>query len=662
MDNIIGLIGYMGLTGAFIISIFTVLFAALVHFKRFSSLHGLPTVLVHTQTVLLSVAVLSLAIILQTGAYQYEQVFNAVESLMTPVERIGGLWSGQAASLLFWSFIMSAAISLGVRIGKRQVAPNQIATVILILELSLVFFLAPDIFVSSPFAKIFRLSNGELVTAFFSPTGADLLVPIDGQGMNPALRHIAMLLHPPTLYLGLIGLFLPYAFALSALLHQDHTHAWINRIFPVALIAYVFLTLGMLLGSWWAYTILGWGGYWGWDAVEISGLLPWLLLFGLLHAMRLSMHRKDAIRWVYVFSFTIVILTLFGILITRSGILESVHTYASGTMGPILTSLIMIHMSAVLFGVFRNGKSVLAHKNSDKTLGTHINRWFFRCIVVLVLIYLFGQSLPLTSQLLLGVKYSFKATDYEIYSAPLLFLLAILTALCPLADYYEAERDIFWRVLIKFLIFSMFFPIAAFFYVPFSIPIIVGFWASGFLLMSWAYAAFRDILMPIIKGKPGSVWSKRLGMVIIHLGFAMMAIGIIGVETMSNNQSLTLTPNKPVRFDQYAVTYSAQSSTYIEEGNPSYAATIIIDYHDGASKYFTPAITHYIKTGVFYPVPAIQAGFFQDIQVVVENFPSSPAADINIHIACFPLMSWIWAGGAMMAAGGVLPVFFRRMK
>ena len=663
MDNIIGLIGYMGLTGAFIISVFAVILAALAHFHRFSGLRGLPSLLVHAQTVFLSAAVMSLAILLQTGAYQYEQVFNAVESFMTPIERIGGLWSGQAASLLFWSFIMSSAISLAVTIGKRLTDQKQITTVILLLEFTLVFFLAPDIFVSNPFAKIFRLPNGEIITAIFSPAGADMLVPLDGQGMNPSLRHIAMLLHPPTLYLGLIGLFLPYAFALSALLHRDHSHAWIIKLFPVTLIAYIFLTLGMLLGSWWAYTILGWGGYWGWDAVEISGLLPWLLLFGLLHAMRLTMRKKDATKWVYVFSIAIVILTLFGILITRSGILESVHSYASGPMGPILTSLILIQMATVLFGFISNRKRIFCqNKNSEKTLTMRINRWFFWCIVGLVLIYLFGQTLPLTSQLLLGVKRTFKATDFEIYSAPLLFLLVFLTALCPLSDRYEAQRTIFWRAVIKIAIISVLFPVAALFFTPFSISIAIGFWASGFLLLSWGYTAFCEILLPIFKGKAGSVWSKRLGMVIIHLGFAVMAVGIIGVETMSYDHSLTLSPNNSAAFNQYTIIYDAEKSTLVEEHNPTYAAAIQIIDQDGATRRAMPAITHYIKTGTFFSIPAIQTGLFQDVQIVLENFPSSPAVDIDIHIAIFPLMSWIWAGGAMMAVGGVLPLFLRRVK
>jgi cytochrome c-type biogenesis protein CcmF len=663
MDNIIGLAGYMGLTGAFIITIFTIIIAILTHFKRFSGLQKLAVLLVHLQTTLLGISVTALAILLQTSAFQFEQVFTAVETLMRPMERIGGLWSGQAASLLFWSFIMSIAISLAVTIGKRLGQQKQTTTIILILEFTLLFFLAPDIFVSNPFVRIFRMPNGEILTAMFAPEGAQALLPIDGQGMNPSLRHIAMLLHPPTLYIGLIGFFLPYAFALAALLHQDSTHAWINKLFPMTLISFIFLTLGMLLGSWWAYTILGWGGYWGWDAVEISGLLPWLLSFGSLHAMRLTMRKKDVARWVYAFSFAIVILTLFGILITRSGILESVHSYASGPMGPILTSLVAIHLSLVLIAVIRGRKSILVRSvTGDSSFSMRINRWFFWTIVGLVLIYLFGQTLPLTSQLFTGEKLSFKPADYERYSAPLLFLLVFLTGLCPLADHYEMERRTFWSIFTVISILAFAFPIAALFYAPLSIAIFVGFWASGFLLLAWIYAGIRDVDLPILRGKPAKSWSRRLGMVIIHLGFAVMAVGIIGVETTAYDYSLTLSPDIPAEFEQFIFTYNTQTSIFVDKGNPIYTADITILMPNNRQITSEPTITHYVKTGMFYVTPAIKPGFFQDVQVVLNKFPPSPKSNIDIHIAVFPLISWIWAGGALIAIGGVLPLFLRRME
>jgi cytochrome c-type biogenesis protein CcmF len=151
-------------------------------------------------------------------------------------------------------------------------------------------------------------------------------------------------------------------------------------------------------------------------------------------------------------------------------------------------------------------------------------------------------------------------------------------------------------------------------------------------------------------------------MVIIHLGFAVMAVGIIGVETMAYDYSLELSPNIPAEFEQFIFTYNTQPSIFVDEGNPIYTADITILMPNNHQITSDPAITHYVKTGMFYITPAIKPGFFQDVQVVLEKFPPSSNTNIDIHIAFFPLISWIWAGGALMAIGGVLPLFLSRLE
>ncbi len=212
----------------------------------------------------------------------------------------------------------------------------------LILTVGLVFFLVPVIFITSPFDKLWQLADGSAYEAIFPTAGSGLIVPVDGVGMNPSLRHPAMLLHPPTLYIGLVGLFIPFAFAFASLLKKDKELVWIKLVYPITVFSWIALTAGMYLGSWWAYTILGWGGYWGWDAVEIAGLLPWLLSFGLIHSMQMQLRGRDFLKWINLLSGGIVFFILAGVLITRSGILEFVHAYSVGVMGPVLSILILL--------------------------------------------------------------------------------------------------------------------------------------------------------------------------------------------------------------------------------------------------------------------------------------------------------------------------------
>ncbi len=650
--DITGIIGYMGLTGAFFICVLVVLLSVFQHFRQNDAIENLLCVLTHSQTILLVIAFFSLTILLQTGAYEYEQVFNAVENSMTWVERIGGLWSGQASSLLFWSLVMSGATSLSIPIAKSLYEKGYLKTVLLILEVTLLFFILPNVFISNPFMKIWMMPTGDIATAIFPLDGASLLVAVDGQGMNPQLRHVAMMLHPPTLYLGLIGFFLPYAFALAALVNRDTEHGWIQRLFPIALGSWMFLTVGMVLGSWWAYTILGWGGYWGWDAVEISGLLPWLLSFGLVHSLRLYMRRKPFRRWVYGFSFSIVILTMFGILITRSGILESVHAYASGAMGPVLTVLVLGHLSTViLYAMSRKG--LLTEKVDKNEIGIQesLFRWFNVCLVGLVLIYLFGQILPLTSQIVYGEALSFTPENYEQISAPLLVILCIVTALCPFASLIEEDSKAFWQRIIVLDILAITFPVGALFFTEFSLEIVIGFWVVGFLFLSWVYAIFIDIILPVIQKKYARKFNKRIGMTVVHLGLAVMAVGIVGVELLTKPFDRFIAPDEPLSISGYTFNQTERDSYITDSGNVIFDETIEMIHPSGKTETITVSINHISKLGSMHAVPAISVGFFQDVQVVLKDVPLSEDSAAEIRITFFPLMSWIWAGGGLMAGG-----------
>ena len=653
--DLTGIIGYMGLTGAFFICVVVVLLSALQHFRKIDVIENILSVLVHTQTILLVIAFLSLSILLQSGAYEYEQVFNAIENSMTWVERIGGLWSGQASSLLFWSLVMSGAISLSIPISKSLSNKGYLKTVLLILEVSLLFFILPDVFFSNPFMKIWVMPTGEIVTTIFPPNGVSLLVAVDGQGMNPQLRHVAMMLHPPTLYLGLIGFFLPYAFALAALINRDADHQWVKPLFPIALSSWMFLTIGMILGSWWAYTILGWGGYWGWDAVEISGLLPWLLSFGLVHSLRLYMRGKSFRRWVYGFSFAIVILIMLGILITRSGILESVHAYTSGAMGPVLTVLMLGHLGTILLYAF-SGKNLLTEKADKNEIGFQekLFRWFNVCLVGLVLIYLFGQTLPLTSQVVYGEVLSFTPENYEQISAPLLVILCIVTALCPHAPLKEEDSHAFWRRIFVLCTLAVTFPVGALFFTGFSIGIVIGFWVVGFLLLSWGCAAFIDVIFPAIQKDYERKYNKRIGMVLIHLGLAIMAVGIMGVETLTKPYDRFITPNEPLSLSGYTFTQADRSSRIAENGDMIFEEMVEITHPNGKKQTITASINHLSKFGSLHAIPAISVGILQDIQFVLKEVPSLPGSAAEFRITFFPLMSWIWAGGGLMVTGGIV--------
>ena len=382
------------------------------------------------------------------NAFEYPIVFDSVEKSMPWIQKLSGLWSGQSSSLLFWSFILSGVILLISGITKRLIDDRFSIIVSMILGIALIFFLAPVLILSNPFEKLWQLADSSTLAAVFAPSGAGLIVPVDGVGMNPSLRHIAMLLHPPFLYLGLVGFFVPYAVSLAALIKGERQTKWVELLMPVTLAAWIFLTLGMVLGSWWAYTILGWGGYWGWDAVEIAGLLPWLLSFGLIHSLRMQLSGKDYLRWIVVFSGLIFISILSGILITRSGILESVHAYSAGVMGPVLSVFIIVSLLLYLFFIIKRSSMLKLNAAQNRsTFSDLVIRIFNYLILALVLLFFIGQTFPLTSEILTGTQITWTAEQYELYSSPLLISLLIVTAFCPLSSLYEKHNQEFWRNL-----------------------------------------------------------------------------------------------------------------------------------------------------------------------------------------------------------------------
>jgi cytochrome c-type biogenesis protein CcmF len=463
-----------------------------------------------------------------------------------------------------------------------------------------------------------------------------------------------MMLHPPTLYLGLIGLHLPYAFALAGLVNQDASHVWIKRLFPIALGAWMFLTIGMVLGSWWAYTILGWGGYWGWDAVEISGLLPWLLSFGLIHSLRQHMRGKPFRGWVYGFSFAIVILIMLGILITRSGILESVHAYASGTMGPVLTILALGHLVAVVyFSVTRRDFLAESKEKGKKDLQEKLFRWFNLCIAGLVLIYLFGQTLPLTSQVVMGEAVSFTPRNYERISAPLLAALCLVTALCPLESLNEKGDGRFQRRILVLGSLACGFPIAVLLFTGFRIAVVIGFWLVGFLLLAWIDVVLREVIL-LFRQKKGKRSGRRMGMLLIHLGLAVMAVGIMGVETLTRPYDVAIKPGEFASLPGYLLTQTYRTSRITENGNVVFYETIEVVRPNRKKRSITVSINHLSKSGSLYAEPVAIPGFLQDMQLVLKEVPSTPDSATELRITFFPLMSWIWTGGGLMVVGGVV--------
>ena len=664
INDYLGLIGFSGLSLGLGFAVISLLANGYFLMKNDLTIGWISRTIILVQFICLALAVFSLGGLLLNNAFEYPLVFDSVEKSMPWIQKLSGLWSGQSSSLLFWSFILSLVIILVSGFSKRMINEQFSALVSTILGIALVFFLVPVLVLSNPFEKLWQLANGSTVLTIFAPENAGLIVPVDGVGMNPSLRHIAMLLHPPFLYLGLVGFFVPYAVALAALIRGDREKKWVNLLMPVTLAAWICLTLGMFLGSWWAYTILGWGGYWGWDAVEIAGLLPWLLSFGLIHSLRMQMAGKGYLRWIVLLSGLIFVTILSGILITRSGILKSVHAYSAGVMGPVLSVFIGLNLVVFAFYMTKCWQILKndANQNRFSTLDL-LTDIFNYLILALVFLFFFGQTFPLTSQLVTGAQISWKPEQYELYSAPLLFLLLLTTAICPVSNLFEKDRKMFWQKIIIMLTLSLIPPVILAFRNEIGLIELLGFLAAIFLIVSWTDLIMSQAIVPLFK-KDGYAKRKdrftNFGSNLIHIGLGLMVLGIMGQETLSKTYDLRIAKGEIVSLGDFQIIIQ-DSRRFISPERTTISATeLSITENDQKSFLLSPYLELYPKTEMVYARPAIATNLQRDVQIILSNWQNETDSKLDIHVSVNPLMIWIWIGGMVMVFGGAIALFTSR--
>jgi cytochrome c-type biogenesis protein CcmF len=471
-------------------------------------------------------------------------------SIETPTfYKLAAMWSSQEGSLLLWAFVLSIASSAALyatRNRLREIVPWATAVMMGIAAFftGLMLF-APDV---SPFAEL-------------SPA------PADGVGLNPLLQHPSMMIHPPMLYSGYVAFTIPFAFAIGALIARRVDAEWIRATRRFALIAWAFLGLGLLLGARWSYTELGWGGYWAWDPVENAALMPWLIGTAFLHSIMVQEKRGMLKVWNACLIVAAFSLALLGTFLVRSGVLQSIHAFGDNTVGPYILGLIAV----VLIGSTALIVSRLNDLRSPKRIDSLASREAVFLVNNLLLVGIcavifWGTFFPLISELFTGNKASLAAPWFDRYTAPLAILLVLFTGVGPLL----AWRRVTWASAKR----------------VFRVPLIVAaVTAVGLLLFSdapgepWAFALFvfaafavtgvaqefwqgavarRRVAGGSLPGALVAVVSRnrrRYGGYIVHIGIAVLLIGIAASSSFQTNRDVVLKPGESAEVDGRTVTY-----------------------------------------------------------------------------------------------------------
>jgi cytochrome c-type biogenesis protein CcmF len=566
------------------------------------------------------------------------------------------LWSGQEGSLLFWSLLL-AGYGFVLRL-RYKTDPRLFAYASVVLAGVQIFFLLLVNFAANPFG----LLEGPLRA--------------DGSGLNPLLQYPEMVIHPPMLYLGYVGFTIPFAFALGALIMKYPGEKWIHITRRWTMVTWGFLTCGIFLGAHWAYSVLGWGGYWGWDPVENASLMPWLVGTAFLHSVMMQEKRGMLKVWNMWLVFATFWLAILGTFLTRSGIIASVHAFAQSSIGDWFAWFLSITLVVFVFFFFKN-KDHLRSEHKLESLISRESSFLFNNLLFVLLCFtvLWGTWFPKISELVQGNKVTVGGPFYNRVAIPVALLLLILTAVGPLlawrkTSFDSLKRNFMWPSIgaLAVMAFLMITPAS---------------WGSPFGLRPWQDVAYFYSLMAIglcvlvtltiaseyyrggkvIAGHTGQGMfasivqlthrnTRRYGGYIVHFGVVVVIIGFAGSAFNQDKES-----DKGLGYgDKMQIgAYTLVCRSFTQEDKPNYASewAIIDIYKDGRQiDTMYPERRFYKASQQAQTIPTIRSTLGEDLYLVYEGQNEKGEPIIKAHLN--PLVMWIWLGVWIILGGTVL--------
>ena len=618
---------------------------------------------------LISISALSLIYMLVTGRFEYEFVSSVSSRSMPVYLRITSLWGGQAGSLVFWSWLLSAFAS-AVTLRKWDRDQEFLPWVIVVSLVTLAFFVSLNVFFENPFRSFWRLPSGDITIAMIRPQLASLFVPRDGRGLNPLLRHPGMIIHPPMLYLGFVSFVIPYAFAIAALITGRTDDRWIRITRRWSLVAWLFLSLGLILGGRWAYDVLGWGGYWGWDPVEISAFMPWLTGTAFLHSVMIQEKRAMLKRWNMVLIILTYSLVIFGTFLTRSGVLSSVHAFAQSAIGPLFFAFIGLTLTASLALLFKRWDDLKSEGQMTSLLSREalflLNNLLFMGILV---VCFWGVIFPLNSELVTGQKITVGPPFYERATAPLFAGLLFLMGIAPLAAWRYSTFKTLGRAVWKPFIVSLIAPLIAFISGIRLPAALLGFWLAAFVASVTLYEFWRGTVARHNRSGeslPVALWHlagrnrRRYGGYIIHLGVVLMAIGIIGIEIFQTETQGTLAQGGQISLEEYTLTYKSLAVFDTDDGRNVARAAISVDKNGKYVGDLHPRRDYYIESQQPMTIPGVRSTWEDDLYVILVDWQPLSSQSATFKIYKNPLVNWLWLGGFIFILGTLVAAWPER--
>lgn len=565
-------------------------------------------------------------------------------SLLPWYYKMSAVWGGHEGSLLLW-ILMLAGWTSAVAFFSKSLPLAMQSRVLAVMGFVAVGFMAFILITSNPFNRLLPIS------------------PADGSDLNPLLQDIGLILHPPILYMGYVGFSVTFAFAIAALLTGRLDAAWARWSRPWTILAWGFLSIGIALGSWWAYYELGWGGWWFWDPVENASFMPWLAGTALIHSLAVTEKRGMFKSWTILLAIFAFSLSLLGTFLVRSGVLTSVHAFANDPERGIFILgflIVVVGVSLTLFAL----RAPVVRNSTEVTLLSRETFLFANNILLMIalLAVLTGTLYPLVADVLKLGKISVGPPFFNTFFVPIILLLGVLIGIGPLTNWKKTKLSVL-RPLMTW-------PAIASLLVGFCLPVTIGDAYSvgaaiALTVALWILFTFiADLLHRVRHAKSFMSGLQKLSlsyfaMAIAHLGIAAAIVGASFVTVYSDHRDLRMDLGKTVSLNHYDFTLEelrrVEGPNYIAD-----EAVVRVTKNGKLVTIMKPQKRRYLASGSIMTEVALDPGLFRDLYVAMGERLNDSAWAMRVHVKTF--VRWVWLGVIMMGIGALLAVADKRYR
>jgi len=602
---------------------------------------------VYATFVLSLVASYAMVLLLVSHDFSVAYVARNNSTTTPPFYSVISLWAALEGSILFWALILTgvSALVLHRYRARHQVLMPWVGAT---LSLIAVFFFVVMVVPSNPFERM-------------TP------VPTEGPGPNALLQnHPLMGLHPPLLYLGYVGMSVPFAFAVAALVTRRTDEAWLAIVRRWTMVPWTFLTLGLIAGGWWGYEVLGWGGYWAWDPVENAALMPWLTATAFIHSSMVAERRRALKVWTLALVVATFELTLLGTFLTRSGVIFSVHSFTQSAIGPFFLAAIAISMTGSL-GLLLWRLPDLKDEGTIESPLSRESAFLFNNVLLLAFTFtvLFGSLFPLVVEAAGGGKVSVGAPWFNQVTIPIVALLLFLMGVGPALPWGTAS----WLTLRD----------------RFVVPLLAGTLAAAgaaalglrapYALLVLGLAIFVGVIMARelfvgarARARTSGAWlgpaawglaprnRRRYGGYAVHLGVLVVALAIALNKGLMSEATVTLRPGEDFSFGGYAVTYEGLEAGALPDNPAVTEVRARLAFNGSSTGTLEPALRNYPNSRQAIGTPAVHTTLTHDVYATLMSYDTA-ADEVTLRVFINPGVLWIWVGGAIIAVGAMFAMW-----